>query len=112
MPFCWLLACLLVAAGLSVSPADGDLGVNWGTIASHRLLPNTIQQLLLDNGIKKVKIFDADGHTMRVLAETEIEVMIAIPNEMLAAMNDYDNAKNWVKQNVTYYNFQGGVNIK
>ncbi|XP_042460355.1 glucan endo-1,3-beta-glucosidase 8-like [Zingiber officinale] len=114
MPFCWLLACLLVAAAadFSVSPADAALGINWGTIASHRLPPNTIRQLLLDNGIKKVKIFDADGHSLGALAGTGIEVMIAIPNEMLAAMNDYENAKTWVKQNVTYYNFQGGVNIK
>ncbi|XP_074577542.1 glucan endo-1,3-beta-glucosidase 8-like [Curcuma longa] len=112
MPFCWLFACLLLATGLSVSPADAALGVNWGTVASHRLPPNTIRQLLQDNGIKKVKIFDADKHSMRALAGTGIEVMIAIPNEMLAAMNDYENARNWVKQNVSQYNFHGGVNIK
>ncbi|KAG6535023.1 hypothetical protein ZIOFF_008940 [Zingiber officinale] len=35
---------------------------------------------------------------MRALAGTGVEVKIAIPNEMLAAMNDYENARNWCYQ--------------
>lgn len=46
------------------------------------------------------------------LADTDIEVMVAIPNDQLFAMNDYDRAKDWVKRNVSVYNFNGGVNIK
>ncbi|KAF2306938.1 hypothetical protein GH714_022624 [Hevea brasiliensis] len=38
--------------------------------------------------------------------------MVAIPNDQLAAMNDYNRAKDWVKRNVSIYNFNGGVNIK
>ena len=101
----------LLLLGLSCSVADG-LGVNWGTIATHRLPPKTVVQLLQDNGIKKAKIFDTDETSMKALAGTGIEVMIAIPNDMLAMMNDYDAAKEWVKKNVTRYNFEKGVNIK
>ncbi|GLT64557.1 hypothetical protein SLA2020_370430 [Shorea laevis] len=90
---------------------DG-LGVNWGTMATHKLPPKTVVQMLKDNGIKKVKLFDADSSTMSALAGSDIEVMIAIPNDQLAAMNDYDRAKQWVNRNVTRYNFNGGVNIK
>ncbi|CAL9174408.1 unnamed protein product [Musa hybrid cultivar] len=110
MGACRNFACLLLL-GLSCSVADG-LGVNWGTIATHRLPPKTVAQLLQDNGIKKAKIFDTDETSMKALAGTGIEVMIAIPNDMLAMMNDYDAAKEWVKKNVTRYNFEKGVNIK
>lgn len=68
--------------------------------------------MLQDNGINKVKLFDADPNTMSALAGTNIEVMVAIPNDQLATMNDYDEAKKWVDRNVTRYNFNGGVNIK
>ncbi|CAM8897717.1 unnamed protein product [Rhodiola kirilowii] len=88
------------------------LGVNWGTLATHKLPPKTVVQMLKDNGIQKVKLFDAGESTMSALAGSGIEVMVAIPNDQLDAMCDYDRAKEWVKKNVTQYNFQGGVNIK
>lgn len=88
------------------------LGVNWGTMATHQLPPDTVVQMLKDNGFQKVKLFDADESTMSALAGTSIEVMVAIPNNQLAEMNDYHKAKQWVKRNVTRYNFKGGVNIK
>lgn len=98
-------------AGLLGSAVDG-LGVNWGTMATHRLPPTIVVQLLKDNGFKKVKLFDADESSMKALAGSNIEVMVAIPNNMLATMTSYDSAKQWVKKNVTRYNFSGGVNIK
>ncbi|KAH7666290.1 Glycoside hydrolase family 17 protein [Dioscorea alata] len=80
-------------------------------MAIRKLPPNTIVKMLQDNGIKKVKLFDTDYNTMSALAGSGIEVMVAIPNDMLATMNDYDSAKLWVKKNVTRFNFEGGVNI-
>jgi hypothetical protein len=88
------------------------LGVNWGTMASHKLPPDVVVKMLKDNGIKKVKLFDAEKSTMSALAGSDIEVMVAIPNDQLAVMTDYDRAKQWVQRNVTRYLFNGGVNIK
>lgn len=88
------------------------LGVNWGTMATHKLPPDTVVQLLKDNGIQKVKLFDAEQSTMSALAGTNIEVMVAIPNDQLQVMTNYGSAKEWVRRNVTRYNFNGGVNIK
>ncbi|WOK91750.1 glucan endo-1,3-beta-glucosidase 8-like [Canna indica] len=105
-----IFLCLFLV-GICCSSADG-LGVNWGTMASHPLPPKVVVQLLKDNGIRKVKIFDADSASMNALAGSGIEVMVAIPNNMLGYMIDYDSAKKWVKENVTRYSFQGGVNIK
>ena len=81
-------------------------------MATHKLPPKTVVQMLKDSGIQKVKLFDADQSTMSALAGSDLEVMVAIPNDQLSAMNDYDRAKDWVKRNVTRYNFKGGVNIK
>lgn len=88
------------------------LGVNWGTMATHKLPPKAVVQMLQDNGIDKVKLFDAEVSTMGALAGSGIEVMVAIPNDQLAVMNEYKRAKEWVRKNVTRYNFNGGVNIK
>ncbi|KAL2923214.1 Glucan endo-1 3-beta-glucosidase 8 [Bienertia sinuspersici] len=109
----WLLFanCLMIWVLLWGDSVEG-LGVNWGTQANHKLPPNTVVKLLKDNGIQKVKLFDADESTLGALSGSNIEVMVAIPNGELDAMQDYKRAKKWVELNVTRYNFKGGVNIK
>ncbi|CAI0389816.1 unnamed protein product [Linum tenue] len=50
---------------------------------------------------------------MTALLETDIEVMLAIPNYMLRTMaEDRHAAKAWVEANVTDWCFHGGVNVK
>lgn len=111
MSDCRILLCLVVLVGVCSAWVDG-LGVNWGTMASHPLPPKIVVRMLKANGISRVKIFDADAATMNALAGSGIEVMVAIPNNMLGYMIDLDTARQWVKHNVTRYNFQGGVKIK
>ncbi|KAJ0265468.1 Glucan endo-1,3-beta-D-glucosidase [Hirschfeldia incana] len=105
---------LFVGLTILINPlsimVDG-LGVNWGTMATHKLPPKTVVQMLKDNNINKVKLFDADETTMGALAGSGLEVMVAIPNDQLNVMGSYDRAKDWVRKNVTRYNFSGGVNI-
>lgn len=47
-------------------------------MARHKLPPKVVAQILEDDGIKKVKLFDADESSMSALAGTDIEVMVAI----------------------------------
>lgn len=98
---------LLVFSAILLVSVDGatvDVGMNWGNIASHPLPPPIVVQMLKDNGLKRVKIFDADGYTVKALANTGIEVMLAIPNgELLNMAEDYELAKDWVQDNVTQY---------
>lgn len=107
----WVLCLGLLGCSVFVAHVEG-LGVNWGTMATHELPPGTVVQMLKDNGIKKVKLFDADQYTLSALAGSNIEVMVAIPNDQLASMTSYERAKQWVQRNVTRYNFNGGVSIK
>lgn len=110
----WISRWVLVIGGVLGCLCVGveGLGVNWGTMATHKLPPKTVVQMLKDNGIQKVKLFDAEQSTMSALAGSDIEVMVAIPNDQLAVMTDYDRAKQWVQKNVSRYLFNGGVNIK
>ena len=87
--------------------------MNWGTMSSHPIHPKIIVEMLKANGIKKVKLFDADSWTVKHLAGTGIETMVAIPNDMLYIMaEDVENAKDWVKENVTVHLGKNGVDIK
>lgn len=108
----WVWLCLLFVVGGGLLGEVEGLGVNWGTQATHQLPPKVVVQMLTDNGIQKVKLFDAAQSTMNALAGSNIEVMVAIPNDQLASLTDYKRAKQWVQHNISRYNFNGGVNIK
>ncbi|CAN0865226.1 Glucan endo-1,3-beta-glucosidase 8 [Linum grandiflorum] len=89
------------ANNVSLSVVPG-VGVNWGSITSHPMSPDIVVQMLKDNGFKKLKLFESDSYTVSKLAGTDIEVMLGIPNNQLHDLaKDYDNAKDWVKENVS-----------
>lgn len=89
------------------------LGVNWGQMSSHPLPPTDVVKMLKVNGIKKVKLFDADPKTMKALAGSGLDVMVGIPNDKLDKLShDYELAQKWVKENVTEYLYKGGVSIR
>ncbi|CAL0330540.1 unnamed protein product [Lupinus luteus] len=98
---------------LTMSSCGYGVGVNWGTMATHQLPPDKVVQMLQENGFDKVKLFDADEWIMSALIGTDIEVMLAVPNNMLEEMSkDPKVADSWVDENVTSYMYTGGVNIK
>ncbi|KAJ8562633.1 hypothetical protein K7X08_031085 [Anisodus acutangulus] len=75
--------------------------------------PLTVVDLLKENKIDKVKLFDADQDVMKGLMGSGLEVMVGIPNDMLAILSSSTNAADlWVVQNVSRYMVKGGVNIK
>lgn len=91
----------------------GGVGVNWGTMTSHQLPPESVVKLLKDNGFDRVKLFEADEKILRALMGSDIEVMLAIPNVMLQEMSQDPNAAAaWVDANVTNYCYTGGVKIR
>ncbi|KAE8687166.1 Glucan endo-1,3-beta-glucosidase 8 [Hibiscus syriacus] len=89
------------------------IGVNWGTQASHPLPPETVVRMLRENGIQKVKLFDADYAILKALGKTGIEVMVGIPNDMLASVGgSMKAAEKWVAKNVSQHISSNNVNVR
>lgn len=98
---------------LNMASCSYGVGVNWGTMATHQLPPNKVVKMLQENGFDKLKIFDADEWVMAALLGTNIEIMLAIPNNMLEELSKNPKAADsWVYENVTSYLYPGGLNIK
>lgn len=106
------LLCLILLFGSSLV-VESAIGVNWGTISFHKLKPSTVVDLLKSNRIEKVKLFEADPRVLKALMGTGIQVMVGIPNEMLASLSSSSLASDlWVRQNVSSYVGKGGVDIR
>ncbi|MQL86940.1 hypothetical protein Taro_019482 [Colocasia esculenta] len=95
--------------------ADGavQVGFNWGVKAFHPLPPDVVVRLLRDNGVTKVKLFEAEPQALRALGKSGIQVMVGVPNDLLQPMaSSVSSAVNWVVQNVSSYISKHGVDIR
>jgi hypothetical protein len=98
--------------GWGLEMGAAQLGVNWGTISSDPLSNSIVVQMLKDNNFAKVKLFDANSDVIESMRGTNLEVMVGITNDMLAALaGSVDAATAWVQQNVTAHLGNNGVNI-
>lgn len=109
----WFPVVVSLFSLISMVCTVSGIGANWGTQATHRLPPDTVVRLLKQNGIQKVKLFDADYDTLRSLSRSEIEVMVGIPNDMLASLaSSVKAAEKWVTKNVSTHISSNNVNIR
>jgi hypothetical protein len=66
--------------------------------------PESVAQLLLDNGITMVRMYDANATVLNALANTGIKVMVMMPNADIAgAARSPSYALQWVQGNVAAY---------
>lgn len=90
-----------------------SLSCNWGTRAMHPLPPDIVVKLMKENGIKKAKLFEVEPEAMKALGRSGIEVMVGIPNDLLAPLaTSVRVAEDWVAQNVSIYVSKYGVKIR
>jgi glucan endo-1,3-beta-glucosidase 5/6 len=106
---CGVLYVLSFLCSLACASA---IGANWGIQASHPLPPGIVVQMLKDNGIQKVKLFEADEAIMEALKKTSIQVMVGIPNDLLSGLaGNEKTAENWVSKNVSKF-VNDGVDVR
>lgn len=104
---------VLLSTSLLFSVAESAIGVNWGTVSFRRLKPSTVVDLMKNNKITKVKLFDTDPDVMKALEGSGIQVMVGIPNDMLSVLSTSSVACDlWVKQNLSAYIGKGGVDVR
>ncbi|TVU38702.1 hypothetical protein EJB05_12086, partial [Eragrostis curvula] len=81
-----------------------EVGVSYGMVGNNLPDPAKVTQLLKDNGITMVRIYDADSTVLTSLANTGIKVSVMMPNENIAAAAaSPSNALQWVQKNVQAY---------
>ncbi|KAL6890189.1 hypothetical protein ACP4OV_008952 [Aristida adscensionis] len=102
----FLLGSALPLLHLYSAEAGGEMGVSYGR-NTNALGPKdqaAVVQLLKQNGITKVRIYDANPQVLTSLANSGIKVMVMLPNENVAtAARDLSYALRWVRSSVQAY---------
>ncbi|URD97561.1 X8 domain [Musa troglodytarum] len=106
-----LVLCYLLQRSLPF--VDSAIGINWGTRSSHKLPPPVVVDLLKENRVGKVKLFEAEPDILHALMGSGIEVMVGIPNELLGVLGSSPAAcDQWVSRNVSRFMDKGGADIR
>lgn len=90
---------------------NGYIGIDWGRLASQRMVPSMVVDMLLQNGIKEVKLFSTSSNVLEAFVDTDIGVTVTIPNEDLGKINDINTAKTWIDDNIVPF-IQNNVKIR
>ncbi|CAM0910036.1 unnamed protein product [Alopecurus aequalis] len=107
MPHSHLLIVLLGGALplLLFSCAEaGEVGVCYGRIGNNLMDPAAVVQLLKKNGITTVRVYDTDPTVLSAMANTGINLVVALPNEFVAsAAADPSYALQWAQSQLMPY---------
>ncbi|KAK4786965.1 hypothetical protein SAY86_010798 [Trapa natans] len=83
---------------------SNSIGVNYGRIADNLPAPQKVVELLKQSGITRIKLYDTDATVLSALANSNISVTVAMPNELLSsAAADQSFTDTWVQANIFKY---------
>ncbi|ERN16505.1 hypothetical protein AMTR_s00031p00059420 [Amborella trichopoda] len=94
---------VLVLPGLTLQALSLGVGINYGQIANNLPSPSRVAGLLNSLSISKVKLYDADPNVLRAFANTNVEFVVGIGNELVANITDPDKALQWLTTHVQPY---------
>ncbi|KAG6382712.1 hypothetical protein SASPL_157584 [Salvia splendens] len=94
-----ILASFISIRGLGV-------GINYGQIANDLRAPSRVASLLSSLNITRVKLYDTDPNVLSAFANTQVEFVIGLGNELLQKMSDPSQAQAWLEQHVKPYTSQ------
>lgn len=82
----------------------GGYGINYGRIANNIPSPDKVVELLRKSKIRNVKIYDADHAVLDAFKGSGLNLVIAIPNELVKDMAaNQSKSMDWLNQNVQPY---------
>lgn len=93
----------------SLRTVEGWIGINWGRQTSHRLIPSMVVDLLLQNGVKNLKLFSPSDNVLKAFANSDITIHITLPNEGLKGMELPGVPEYWLQNRIRKYQ---NLNVK
>ena len=93
-----LLICAISFLSLETLYVEGYLGMNWGRLATQRMIPSMVVDLLMQNKINYVKLYSASDNVLEAFSATDIGLEITMPNQSTQKMKTQADVDEWVVQ--------------
>lgn len=83
------------------------LGINWGRAAGQNFVPSMVVDLLLQNGITDMRIFQPSFHVLDAFADTNIGVTITLQVNFLKNVKRQKQMDNFIYERIKFYSDKG-----
>ncbi|XP_038894075.1 glucan endo-1,3-beta-glucosidase 11-like [Benincasa hispida] len=80
-----------------------SLGINYGQIGNNLPSPDKVLDMLTALRITKVRIYDTNPEVLSAFANSKVEIIVTVENEMLAQLMDAQQALQWVTARIKPY---------
>ncbi|KAJ0971762.1 hypothetical protein J5N97_019721 [Dioscorea zingiberensis] len=79
------------------------LGINYGQVANNLPSPQRVLSLVSSLNINKIRIYDTNPQVLSAFANSGVDIIVTVPNEMVAQLTDRQQALQWLISNVKPY---------
>ncbi|XP_073153401.1 glucan endo-1,3-beta-glucosidase 5-like [Henckelia pumila] len=86
-----------------ISCADAFIGMNWGRLGSQTMLPSMVVDLLLQNNIKEVRVFQQGINVLEAFYNSGIVATTGISNSVLDNYQNLSTVQWWIGEKILKY---------
>ncbi|XP_011096566.1 glucan endo-1,3-beta-glucosidase 11 isoform X2 [Sesamum indicum] len=98
-----LLGFVLTLSGFDFLQRVESLGINYGQVGNNLPPPEKVLDLLRALKLTKARIYDTNPQVLTAFANSSIELIVTVENEMLATLMDPNQALQWVYTRIRPY---------
>ncbi|MED6156962.1 hypothetical protein PIB30_019084 [Stylosanthes scabra] len=80
-----------------------SFGINYGQVANNLPTPEKVLELLGTLKITRTRIYDTNPQILNAFANSDIEIIVTVENQILSQLNDPQQALQWVSNNIKPY---------
>ncbi|CAL5210406.1 unnamed protein product [Lathyrus oleraceus] len=80
-----------------------SFGINYGQVANNLPPPTKVLELLSNLKITKTRIYDTNPEILKAFANSNVEIIVTVENQILNLLNDPQQALQWVNTNIKPY---------
>ncbi|EPS59076.1 hypothetical protein M569_15731, partial [Genlisea aurea] len=96
---------LFIVMMMAAGAGGGEIGMNWGRKTSHRMLTSMVADILLQNGIRNLKIFSHEVQAMEAFSGTGISLTVTLPTAgiTLTSLNSPGYSRYWLNDHARVF---------
>ncbi|OIV95766.1 hypothetical protein TanjilG_05314 [Lupinus angustifolius] len=103
MTITYIFLALFLSSDIGSIPHVKSLGINYGQVANNLPQPDKVLELLSTLKLTKTRIYDTNPQILSSFANSNIEIIVTVENEVLSQLDDPQQALQWVNSHIIPY---------
>ncbi|KAE9598985.1 hypothetical protein Lal_00022550 [Lupinus albus] len=103
MAITYIFLALFLSSDIGIIPHVESLGINYGQVANNLPQPDKVLELLSTLRLTKTRIYDTNPQILSSFANSNIEIIVTVENEVLSQLDDPQQALQWVSSHIIPY---------